>query len=424
MIIRTRYNGDVAMRSGVIGDSTIPTHGSTALAYTGRPVDVERASGLAAYGAAIRLISTTLATMDIDLYQGEGSEKRSIENATAMLMDMPMMDGSCFDWLSDIAMSVETMGNAFLAKTRLRGKLVELIPLQPDCVRVRRDPVMGKVFDVWQPAGWQTLTSRDVLHIRGFTVRGFLSGFSAVQMHRHTIGNALGLEEFQGRYFANDASPAVVIEVPGKADREQARLMLETWNTDHQGLPNARKPAVVWNGAKVSSIPVNMTDAQYIEAQRYGVEEIARITGVPASLLDASGSKTIPSTEQDWLRFMRMCLYPRARRILASLHCDPDLFPDKTVYPEFEYDAMLAVDAVSQATVDKEHVQSGIYLVDEIRARKGMGPLPPIPADWTMAPGMVPQLTPVGGAPNPTMGTGKMPPATMTEPDASIALED
>lgn len=423
MILRTLHNGNVAVRSGPIGDSSIPVRGS--IAYTGRPVDVERATGLAAYGAAVRLIATTMATFDIDVYEGEGAMKREVTSEpVAELLDQPVYGGSSFDWLSDIAMSVETMGNAFCAKIRKGNTVVELRPIDPSAVRVRPDREYGKVFDVWQPGGWQTLTSRDILHVRGFTVNGFCSGFSSVQMYRHALGNALGLEEFQGRYFANDASPGVVLEVPGKPDREQARLMLETWQADHQGLPNARKPGIVWNGAKVTSIPVNMTDAQFIEAQRYGVEEVARITGVPAGLLDASTATTTPSTEQDWLRFLRLCLYPRSRRVLAALHADPDLFPDRKVYPAFEYDSMLAVDAATQATVDKEHVQSGIFLVDEIRARKGMGPLPPIPADWTQAPGMVPQLTPVGGAPNPTVGTGKTAPVAVADLDASISTED
>jgi hypothetical protein len=34
-----------------------------------------------------------------------------------------------------------------------------------------------------------------------------------------------------------------------------------------------------------------------------------------------------------------------------------------------------------------------------------MPPLPPLPDDWTQAPGMTPQITPVGGAPNPLANT-------------------
>lgn len=420
MILSTRYSGDVTVRSGVIGDSSIPAPGYAASTYTGVSVNVERATGLAAWGAAIQLIATTIATLDLEVYTGAGASRRSAATSpVAKLLERPWMDGSAFDWLSDIATGVEAHGNAFLFKRKARGRIVELEPISPDHVRVRRAGGV-KVFDVWGDQGWSSFTGNDVLHVRGFTVRGFLSGFTPVQMHRNTIANALGLEEFEGRYFRNNASPGIILEMPGRPDREQSRLMLETWQADHQGLPNAHRPGIVWNGTKVTHIPVNMSDAQFIEAKRYGVEEVARITGVPASLLDATTAQTPATTEQDWLRFMRMCLYPRARRIISALTADTDLFPDRSgLELAFEYDSMLSVDAVSQATVDKEHVQSGIFLVDEIRARKGLGPLPPIPADWTQAPGTVPQLTPVGGSPNPTVNTVASP--AMTAADTTIS---
>lgn len=429
MILATRYAGNVAMRSGVIGDSTPPSRLTANRAWSGVQVDVAAATGLASYGAAIRLISTTIATFELGLYQGEGAKKTLVETGwLADLFDYPWSEGSCFDWLSDIAVGPEGHGNTFLQKMKnRRGQVVELVPVDPELVRVRR--LKGvKVFDVLSidDRKWSTLTPSEILHVRGFSIRGFLSGFSPVAMHRDAIGNSIGLSEFQGRFFSNDARPGVVISVPGKVDREQARLMLDIWESDHAGLSNAHKPALLWNGATVIPVPVSMTDAQFIEANHYGVLEIARITGVPASLLDAGTTKTPISTEQDWLRFMRMCVYPRSRRILQALMADRDLFPyGSEIYPAFEYDAVLAVDAATQALVDKEHVQSGILLVDEVRGRKGLGPLPPVPADWALEPGKIPQITPVGGAPAPLVGTGK---ATGAAPvpvvDASIPAED
>ena len=50
-------------------------------------------------------------------------------------------------------------------------------------------------------------------------------------------------------------------------------------------------------------------------------------------------------------------------------------------------------------------IQDGTKLVDEIRAEHGDSPLPPVPDDWTQSPGKVPQITTVGGAPNPTAST-------------------
>lgn len=418
MILRTRHAGDVAVRGGPIGDSSIPLNGAAYAPFSGALLNRDRVVGLAAYGAAIRLIATTIASFELCVYEGTASGKREMDDHPAALLLEDPAPGLCdsFDWLHDLARCVEVDGNWFALKRRSKGKLVALDPIPPDAVRVRRSPDGFKVFDVMDGTGWRTMSTRDILHVRGFTHTGFVSGFSAMRLWANDLGNALALSEFQGAFFRNGAAPGLVIEVPGRVNHAEAKQMLDLWSQDHQGLPNAHRPAVLWNGASVTQIPVNMSDAQFIESQKFSVEQIARITGVPAAMLDAGNVTTgRANTEQDALRFLTFCILPRAKRILAALAGDRDLFPDRNVYPQFEYDEMLAVDAQTQASVDKEMVQSGIFLVDEVRARKGLPPLPPVPDDWTQAPGMVPQITPVGGAPNPTAETGRTAPAEVSD---------
>lgn len=413
MILRTRHAGNVAVRSGTIGNSTVPLNGSSYIAFSGATVNSDRANGLAAYGAAIRLIATTIASFDMCVYKGRGAEKQMVEDHPAARLLCEPAVGLCdqYTWVHDLARCVENDGNWFGRKIRHNGQVVSVDPIDPNLVRVRVEAT-GKVFDVMDGRGWRTLTTRDVLHVRGFAHTGFASGFSAMRLWANELGNALALSEFQGAFFRNGASPGVALKMPGKFDREQARQALDAWSADHSGLPNAHRPALLWGGAELATIPVNMSDAQFIESQKFTVEQIARITGVPAAMLDAGATATgRANTEQDALRFLTFCVLPRSKRILSALAADRDLFPEAGVYPAFEYGDMLAVDAATQAQVDKEHVQSGIFLVDEIRARKGMPPLPPIPADWTQAPGQIPQLTPVGGSPNPTVDTSHPTPA-------------
>jgi hypothetical protein len=77
---------------------------------------------------------------------------------------------------------------------------------------------------------------------------------------------------------------------------------------------------------------------------------------------------------------------------------------------------LLKLDPKVKADVQHQQVQDGLRLVDELRALDGYGPLPPIPDDWAKEPGKVPQITPVGGAPNPVAHTTPpAPPAPPTE---------
>jgi hypothetical protein len=91
------------------------------------------------------------------------------------------------------------------------------------------------------------------------------------------------------------------------------------------------------------------------------------------------------------------------RRIELALAADLDLFANTDVYPQFTTDDLLRADALTQAQVEHYQIQDGSLLPDEARAKRGQTPLPPIPEDPSQTPGMVPQVTPVGGAPNPVL---------------------
>ena len=99
-------------------------------------------------------------------------------------------------------------------------------------------------------------------------------------------------------------------------------------------------------------------------------------------------------TEEDSLRFINFALLPRLRRIERAFAADADLYPeDSALYPEFHLDEFLRADAGTRAEIQHKQLQTGVLLVDEARADMG---LPPLPDGM----GQIPQITPVGGAPN------------------------
>jgi hypothetical protein len=71
----------------------------------------------------------------------------------------------------------------------------------------------------------------------------------------------------------------------------------------------------------------------------------------------------------------------------------------------FDINDLSFIDPLTRAQVIHEKIQDGTLLVDEARAEEGLTALPPVPDDWQQQPGKIPQVTPVGGAPNPDSGT-------------------
>jgi len=405
-----RLERDLETRDIFQGGARIPSWGeiSGGYTYTGTPVTIETAAGLPAVGAAIRLLCDTVAQLPLNVYRGVGAEKRLADTTWQhrLLTQLPGMgDFTPFDLLSDIVACLETQGNAYLQKVKAAGEVVALIVIDPRRVNVRRDNG-DKVFDVRgdRPGeSSQTYTASTILHIRGFTLEGSDTGLSPIGLHRQKLSSIQAQDEFQGRFYGQGTLIGGVIQIPDFVTDEQAKAILAHWQATKSGLANAHLPALLQNGATFQRTGLSLEDSQFVETERLGLLQVAHIFRIPPSFLGADNAAV--SFEQDNLRFYTLSLAPRLRRIELALRADPDLFPDTFLYPEFDTRPLLRTDAMTKAQVEHLQIQDGSRLVDEVRADRGEPPLPPVPDNPNEQPGMVPQVTPVGGAPNPNTTT-------------------
>jgi HK97 family phage portal protein len=381
-------------------EDLIPLPGANYATWTGTYLRDDQAAGLPAVGAAVRLISESIASLPCLVYEGNGPDRRKATGSPQwdLLHERPSMDCTPFDLFSDISACIETRGNAFLQKVRdARGRVVELIVIDPDAVRVYRSAeTREKTFDI--KAGqseYQGLTSTDILHVRGMTLRGGIRGISPIELHRNSIAMSYAVQEYVGRYFQNDAAPGLVIKIPGSLSNQQARQILEVFSANHSGLSNSHKPGILAGGADLEQVRVNLSDTTAIEAQRFGVFEVARMFNVPPTLLGAFES-TFRATADEAAAFLKFCLGPRLRRIESALRADPDLFGGTDLYPEFKVDALLRSDTAERFNAYVAARQAGWLSANEIRELENY---PAVPDGDNV------QQTPVGGAPNPTPET-------------------
>lgn len=399
MIVRGAKGAGVEIRAGEFGSSAIPWPAQGgAFSYSGVNVTHDAATALPAVSAAIRLVAETIGSLP--LYVRDGEEKATGTPAWSLLMESPTADLDPFGWMVQVAGSIEMWGNAYCQIIRRGGRVVELIPMDPSTVQVRRDPGdKRKRFDVGGPDGVRDLTTDDILHIAGWTPPGHVMGLSPIGVHRNAIGNGLSLQRFQSAYWLNDAAPGMVIKVPGNLTQQQAQEVLRVWNATHGGgVMNSHKPGVLAGGADLERIPVNLEDAAFVEQARMTVEDVARIWRLPPHMLGV-GDPTGSTAEQESLRFLSFSLLPRLRRIeMGIAHGLPQLFGGGTpLRPEFDTADLMRADTPTKASMVHQGRQAGWLSINDARR---MFSLPPI------ADGDTVQVTPVGGAPNLQPGGG------------------
>jgi HK97 family phage portal protein len=383
--------------------SVVPTwmevSGAPGYAYT--PVTRDTAVGLPAAYRAVSLVCDLIADLPCQVFQGTGANKRLIDGSWQHLLnELPGLgDFTTFDFFSDVSACLELSGNAFVQKVKAAGEVVALIVIDPARVQVKRERG-EKVFLVRGDQGDQvTLTSSTILHIRGFTTNGSDVGLSPIALHRQRLGLIAASEQYAARMYGQGVGKKVAIQVPGPLKPDDAKTMLDTFKANHTGVENSHLPALLMNGATIGELGFSPEDAQYVETEQMNLIQAAHIFKIPPKFL--LGEDRHPLAEWDFIALAQLSLSPRLRRIAKALHTDPDLFPDRSLYPEFDLRELYRTDAKTKSEVEHQQIQDGSLLIDEARAERGEGPLPPIPDNPEQTPGMVPQLTPVGGAPNP-----------------------
>ncbi len=393
MRLATRQ-GDRELRFAEFGTSAVPAPVNRIAGTTGLTVTQAQAIGLPAVIACIRLVSETIAAMPVKVYRGDEREVARDSEQYRLLHDEPNADQTAFDFICDISASLEGYGNAYIHKIISRGRVVEMRCIQPGQVTAKQDSRTGELtYDVRLPQGiLKGLTRKDILHIRGFAANGTPVAPSPIQQHRETIGTSVSLTRFHNAFFQNDARPGVVLKMPNGITREQAKEMAELWDENHAGAAYSHKTAVLGGGADLVQLPISLVDAEFIESQRFGMEQIARIFNVPAALI-AGEKLDRPDIAAE--QFLKFHLAPRLRRIEQALKADSQLFGPSAqdLRVEFLADAILRPATEARYTAALRARQAGWLTANEIRRQENLPPLD-LPGANEL------QITPVGGAPN------------------------
>jgi len=377
--------------------------------YAGPFVTQGDVVGLPAVACAVQLVAQTIGSLPLNVYLGRQGDKREAADSWQwqLLHKRPCGDEcTAVDFLSDVAACLELAGNCFVLKVkapaRRGGRVVALRVLDPARVRVERKDG-AKTFVLWEEGKQKRFTPADVVHFRGFTVNGAASGISPIGLHRHKLGQQLAASEWEGRFYSNGMRAGGAIQVPEDLTPEQQREYQARFEQNHGGVRNAHRPLFLVNGATWVDTTMSPQDAQFVETQKLGIVEVAQIFRLPLSFLAYPADRETRSSPEHELMRLLFALQPRLRRIEATLAGDHDLFAEADPYPLFDTSALVRTDAKTRAEVRHLEIQDGSLLVDEARAELGRPPLPPLPDDPTKEPGKVPQITPVGGAPNPNL---------------------
>jgi len=344
---------------------------------TGRAVTPTTAVGSTAVWAAVRIISESIATLPLRVYQ-RGTDGRAIATEHPLypiLHDRPNPRQTAVEYREQQLASLLLWGNAYTWIDRWpSGRPRALWPIRPDRVTVKvdvateADPVPNLVYVVQTHDGGQRVyAADDILHIRGLSSDG-LMGLSPIAVHRDAVGLEQAEREFAGRFFGNNGRPGGVLKVAGRLSNDAAVRLKQSWESAHRGLDNAHRVAVLEEGIEWQSMGMPLQDAQFVEQRRFSIEEIARIFRVPLHLMGDLQRATYSNIEHQSIEFVVHTIRPWCVRLEQSFNTL--LYPSERqgLYIEHSVDALLRGDIKSRYDAYAVGRQWGWLSVNEIRA--------------------------------------------------------
>ena len=345
----------------------------------GMRVSPERALRLAAVYACVRILSETMASLPLVIYQrrADGAKDKVTDHWLYRLMaKRPNRFQNPFEWREMLQSHLVLRGNAYnQIITNPRGEVVELMPLHPDRIRLELLASGEYRYRFTDRFGVESVLPRgEVWHLRGLSSDG-LMGLSPIELARDSLGMALAAQDYGARFFANDAKPTGGwIEFPGSfKDSEAKKVFRESYQQAQSGA-NRGKVLVLENGMKFHEVGVTNKDAQFLELRKFQITDIARLFRVPPHMIADLDRATFSNIEQQSLEFVMHTMTPWAERWEASIESELLLESDD-IEIEFDFANLMRGDAASRSSYYQSGIQNGWLTRNEARIAENLNPL-------------------------------------------------
>lgn len=351
---------------------------------------LERAVGVPALLGVLLRVGQGCGMMPRKVYRRgrDGAREAAVDASVYELLHAaPSSESTPASFNADIGAAMGSLSKVFIRKikSQTRRRVLELIVEDSTAWKPRRSA--GKlVFDRVRDRG-QTppATTSDLIYVRGMAINGSLDPLSPIAAYRAGISVALQRQRFELNHFQHGAQPGTVLSFPADLSEDEALSWVKAWDSRHGGAEMAFRTAAIGGGATVTTLPVSLADAQFVESTRMTAEQIGGIYAMPKAFLNIGDNAP---TDADWRFWVTFGLGWITNAVDQALNADRDLFPDRDMFSETVTDALLKPDIRTRYEAYKAARQAGWMTSNEIRRLENL----PAHGD-----GDVLQVIPVGG---------------------------
>lgn len=324
---------------------------------------------------AVRLIAETVGSLSCKLYRDADGSKEAAKDHAGYRLAHRYVNG----WTTSGQLREELTADAVLHGAGYAhvvrtsdGRPVEITRLPPSTVQRRfRDD--GEPFYVVTFANnvRRELSFRDVLYLPAF------GHTSPITFGKDAIAMAMVMERDGVQFFGSGRRPSLIItnenKAIGEGDKGAATIgnILKSFRKWQSG-PTS-DPLIMDGGWKSDMPTMKSTDAQFIENRVEQVREIARVLGVPPTMIFELERGTWSNAEQMLAMFLQHGLQrwlDRWQDAYATVLLTED--EQDSLYFEFTTAGLQSTDAAARAEIYGKLIAARVMTPNEARARENM----------------------------------------------------
>lgn len=360
--------------------SLADTEGWATLSGASGPAGVSVTAGSAmqvsAVWACVRLISETIATLPLSIFERTSTGKRAAPQHPLhfIIHDQPNTEVTASVFWEAMVAAMLLRGAGRAEKLMVGGRVVGLDFLNPDRLTTSRDSSGKKEWRYTEEDGRQRVIPRSrIWEIPGFTLDG-KNGVSVIQYGAHVFGGAIAADRAAARTFGNGMLQTVYYKIAAFLKKEQR----DEFRKNVLGAVERGETPLLEGGTDVGTIGIKPSDSQLLESRGFSVEEICRWFRVPPWMVGHTEKSTSWGTgiEQQMIGFLTFTLAPWLKRIEQAIKKDL-LTPAERLrfYPKFAVEGLLRADSAGRAAFYGVMVDKGILTRDEVRELEDREPM-------------------------------------------------
>ncbi len=345
----------------------IPPRGGTRVGAVS--VSTDSALRHSAVWACLRLRANLISTMPVDAFRMVDGIQTGISKPP-VLVNPGGERVDILEWLFSSQMDLDRAGNTIGLITERNGlglpSRIDLQPIAACTVIERKDaPLEYRINGKKYP-------TESVWHERQYTVPGLSVGLSPVAYAAWSIGQYQSAQQFALEWYGSGGIAKAHLKntAVGEVNSEIAQMAKLRFKAAVEG----NDLFVSGKDWELNPIQSEAVGREWLDAQQFGIGDVARFFDCPGDLVDAAvstGHVTYASVTQRNLQFLIMHLGPTVIRRETALS---KLLP-RPRFVKLNTAALLRMDDAMRANVFQARIASRTMTPNEARALENMPPL-------------------------------------------------